>query len=62
MRAARLGGLGRLKARLDQGVEDGGLPAGTDVRALARFVQTVQSGMSILARNGATREELEAVP
>jgi AcrR family transcriptional regulator len=61
VRAARLAGLERLKARLDQGVADGELPAGTDVHALARFVQTIQSGMSILARDGATREELEAV-
>lgn len=61
VRAARLDGLERLKARLDQGVADGELPAGADVHALARFVQTVQSGMSILARDGATREELEAV-
>lgn len=29
--------------------------------ALARFVQTVQSGMSILARDGVGRAELEAV-
>lgn len=61
VRAARLGSLERLKARLSQGVADGELKAGTDVHALARFVQTVQSGMSILARDGATREELETV-
>lgn len=61
VRAARQGGLERLKARLDQGVADGELPAETDIHALARFVQTIQSGMSILARDGATREELEAV-
>lgn len=61
VRAARLAGLERLKARLHQGVADGELPPETDVHALARFVQTVQSGMSILARDGATREELEAV-
>jgi AcrR family transcriptional regulator len=61
VRAARLGSLERLKARLSQGVADGELQAGTDVHALARFVQTVQSGMSILARDGATREELETV-
>ncbi|USQ95393.1 TetR/AcrR family transcriptional regulator [Caulobacter sp. RL271] len=61
VRAARLGSLERLEARLDQGVADGELPVETDVHALARFVQTVQSGMSILARDGATRKELEAV-
>ena len=61
VRAARLGGLERLKTRLEQGVEAGEFPAGTDVHALARFVQAVQSGMSILARDGATRAELEAM-
>ncbi|MDZ4374308.1 MAG: TetR/AcrR family transcriptional regulator [Phenylobacterium sp.] len=61
VRAARRGSLERLKARLDHGVAEGELPDGTDVHALARYVQTIQSGMSILARDGATREELEAV-
>ncbi len=47
--------------RLGEAVANGEVPASTDARALARFVQTVQSGMSILARDGASREELEAV-
>jgi hypothetical protein len=33
----------------------------SDHHALARFVQTVQAGMSILARDGASRSELEAM-
>jgi len=61
VRTARLGSLERLKTRLEQGVAEGDLPADTDVHALARFAQTVQSGMSLLARDGATRTELEAV-
>jgi len=61
VRMARLCSLERLKKRLEQGVAEGDLPAETDVHALARFAQTVQSGMSLLARDGATREELEAV-
>ncbi|WP_191059787.1 TetR/AcrR family transcriptional regulator [Geminicoccus harenae] len=61
MRRARAAMLDRLEARLDQAVAEGELPASTDVQALARFVQTVQSGMSILARDGAGRGELEAV-
>ena len=44
-----------------QAVAEGEIPASVDVHALARFVQTVQSGMSILARDGAGRAELEAV-
>ncbi|MGO8050952.1 TetR/AcrR family transcriptional regulator [Rhizobium leguminosarum] len=61
VRAARAVTLDRLKARLNQAISEGEIPASTDVHALARFVQTVQNGMSILARDGATRSELEAV-
>ncbi|MFT3802343.1 MAG: TetR/AcrR family transcriptional regulator [Burkholderiaceae bacterium] len=61
MKSARAGTLDRLKARLSRAVTEGELPASTDVHALARFVQTVQNGMSILARDGASRAELEDV-
>lgn len=61
VRTARAVTLDRLKARLNQTVTEGEIPASTDIHALARFVQTVQNGMSILARDGASRTELEAV-
>jgi len=61
LRATRAVTLTRLIARLDRAVEAQELPSSVDVRALARFMQTVQSGMSILARDGADRAELEAV-
>jgi AcrR family transcriptional regulator len=61
LRTARTVTLDRLKLRLNQAISEGEIPASTDVHALARFVQTVQNGMSILARDGATRGELEAV-
>jgi AcrR family transcriptional regulator len=61
LRSARAAMLDRLKARLGQAVAEGEIPASVDVHALARFVQTVQNGMSILARDGASRGELEAV-
>ncbi|MCJ2129432.1 TetR/AcrR family transcriptional regulator [Methylobacterium sp. E-045] len=61
VRSARAVTLERLKARLAAAVSAGELPSSTDVHALARFVQTVQSGMSILARDGASRADLEAV-
>lgn len=51
--------LERLEERLGQAVAEGELPAATDIRALARFVQSVQNGMSLLARDGAARAELE---
>ncbi|MEP9389000.1 TetR/AcrR family transcriptional regulator [Mesorhizobium sp. KR9-304] len=57
--SARAVGLERLKARLKEAVADGELPASVDAGALARFVLTVQSGMSVLARDGASRAELE---
>ncbi|MGK6314292.1 TetR/AcrR family transcriptional regulator [Neorhizobium sp. DT-125] len=61
VRSARAVTFERLKARLEQAVTDGEIPVATDVHALARFVQTVQFGMSILARDGTGRTELEAV-
>jgi AcrR family transcriptional regulator len=51
--------LARLETRIARAVKDGEIAASADIHALARFVQTVQAGMSILARDGATRSELE---
>ena len=61
VRAARAGGLERIKSRLRRAVGDGELDASTDIDGLSRFVLAVQSGMSLMARDGASREELEAV-
>lgn len=51
--------LARLETRIARAVKDGEIAGSADIHALARFVQTVQAGMSILARDGATRSELE---
>lgn len=61
MRTTRAGGFDLLKARFDKAKSDGDLQATADTTKLARFVQTVQSGMAIRARDGADRTELEAV-
>ena len=61
VRASRSAVLERLVARFVRAVTEGEIPASTNLTALARFVQTVQNGMSILARDGSTRAELEAV-
>jgi len=61
VRAARGITLARLTARLDRAVEEAEIPASVDVHAIARFMQTVQGGMSIQARDGAHRSELEDV-
>jgi hypothetical protein len=50
-----------LRARIDRAVAEGELPAGADTATLAGFYSTVLDGMSIKARDGATREELHAV-
>lgn len=59
VRKARATTLERLEARLGRGVMEGEIAASADIHALARFVQTVQAGMSILARDGASRADLE---
>ena len=51
----------RLRDRIEKAVAEGELPADVDVEGLARFVQTVQNGMSILARDRVGRAPLEAV-
>lgn len=61
VRSARASAVDILTERLTRAVAEGEIPASVDLHALARFVQTVQAGMSILARDGAERAELEAV-
>ena len=61
IRTTRAGGFDLLKARFDKAKSDGDLQVTADTTKLARFVQTVQSGMAIRARDGADRAELEAV-
>jgi len=52
---------GVMAARLQGDIARGVLPAGLDPAAIAAFYCTVQQGMSIRARDGASRAELEAV-
>ena len=59
VRSERAGAFSRLKARLEQAIEQGEIPA-VEVGSLARFVQGVQYGMSILARDGVSCAELSA--
>src|SRR5262245_51273288 len=49
-----------LRARIERGIRERELPAGTDARALAKFYVTVIEGMSIQARDGASRKSLLA--
>ncbi|TCW71228.1 TetR/AcrR family transcriptional regulator [Burkholderia sp. SRS-25] len=50
-----------LRARLRQGVATGEIAAQANLDAIARYYVTVQQGMSIQARDGASRRDLEAV-
>ena len=59
VRKARATTLERLETRLSRAMSDGEIAASADIHALARFVQAIQAGMSILARDGASRTELE---
>jgi len=61
LQAARQVTFDRLKACLTKAVDGEELPRTTDVHGLARYLQTVQNGMSILARDGADCAELTAV-
>jgi AcrR family transcriptional regulator len=55
---ARAAGRERMRARIRKGVQEGDVPQGTDVSALADFYSTIIAGMSQQARDGATRRSL----
>ena len=50
-----------VQRRLEQGLAEGDLPAGTDCAALARYLSTVDQGISVQASGGASREQLLAM-
>ncbi|MEU1276139.1 TetR/AcrR family transcriptional regulator [Streptomyces sp. NPDC005799] len=47
-----------IRLRLEQGVEDGDLPTGTDTAELARYIMVTSNGIAVQAAGGASREEL----
>ncbi|GAA0308392.1 TetR/AcrR family transcriptional regulator [Streptomyces polychromogenes] len=61
LRDRRNANLALFESRIRADVASGVLPADTDARALARYAGAVLQGMSQQSRDGATREELEAV-
>ncbi|RCK35881.1 hypothetical protein TH9_04250 [Thalassospira xiamenensis] len=50
-----------LKNLYEAGLDRGDIPRGTNIDKMANYYATVQHGMSIQARDGATRDELIAV-
>ena len=61
LRDARSEMQGVMEARLRSDIARGELPASCDPPAIAAFYSTVQQGMSVRARDGASRAQLEAV-
>ncbi|MET8245695.1 TetR/AcrR family transcriptional regulator [Streptomyces sp. NPDC005202] len=61
LRERRNANIAAFESRIKEGVAAGELPADTDAGALARYVGAIVQGMSQQARDGASREELEAV-
>ncbi len=61
LRALREEGKDCFLSRLQRGVADGDLAPEADVEALALTLNTVLEGMSIQARDGASRAELERI-
>lgn len=51
----------RLARRVEQAVEDGDAPEGTDAEQVASYVMAAHSGMSSRARDGGTSAELMAI-
>jgi AcrR family transcriptional regulator len=54
----RAAGHADLRGRFQRAVAEGDLPKGTDADALARFIQTVNFGLTVQASTGATRKQL----
>ena len=53
-------GVAMMQARIQRGIDEGELPAATDAGTLANFYATVYQGMSMQAKDGATRASLVA--
>jgi TetR/AcrR family transcriptional regulator, copper-responsive repressor len=57
----RLSAITRIKSRFDQAAVEGEFDTATDTATLAAFYAAVIQGLSIQARDGASRELLEAI-
>jgi AcrR family transcriptional regulator len=50
-----------MAARIQRGIDEGDVPKDTDVEALAAFYSTLSRGLALQARDGASRERLQAI-
>lgn len=58
MQAYRAEAHAKLEEKIQAGIDNGELPATADAKAIAYFYCSVQQGMSVRARDGASRKEL----
>jgi AcrR family transcriptional regulator len=56
----RAAAMANIQSRIQSGIDQGELPADTDATALANFYGTIYQGMSMQAKDGATRASLMA--
>lgn len=61
LKSIRKGTEARIRDRLERAVAEGDLPASSDIRVLANYYSTVMQGLSMQARDGASRADLEAL-
>ncbi|WP_030560670.1 TetR/AcrR family transcriptional regulator [Streptomyces aureocirculatus] len=61
LRAQRNANIATFAARIQQGVDAGELPGDADAARLARYVGAVFQGLSQQSRDGASRQDLDAV-
>lgn len=61
LREMRAGAITLIEERLERAIAEGELPATIEPHAIASYYVTVQQGMSIQARDGASRGLLEAI-
>lgn len=61
LREMRAGSVSMIEERLQRAVDEGELPASLEWHAVASYYVTVQQGMSIQARDGASRTMLETI-
>jgi AcrR family transcriptional regulator len=58
LNARRSRTLEQIRRRLKRGIDDGDVPHGADIAAVAAFYATVLNGLSLQVRDGATRKRL----
>ena len=61
MATYRCRGQAAMAERIQRGIDEGDVPANTNARALAAFYSALSRGMAVLARDGATQDDLRQI-